>query len=308
MPRHKPIIVGLGELLWDLLPAGRRLGGAPANFAYHANALGAEAGLVSAVGTDQLGADALAALTGAGLSTRFVSRDAGHPTGTVDVEFDGAGQPRYRIVGDVAWDFLADSPGLQELAATADAVCFGTLAQRTAASHQTIRRFLRHTTPQCWRILDINLRPPHFTPQVVHESLALVNVLKFNDEELPVLANMLGCGSGLEAVGDRVFSQYPVRLLALTQGAQGATLVTPHEQLHLPAVPPPIMVDTVGAGDAFAAAIAVGLVEGHTLREMGERAILRSSLACGSSGGMSVAPAAFAAGPACSKYPTLNCR
>src|SRR5580692_1067210 len=165
--RH--IVVGLGELLWDLLPAGEQLGGAPANFAYITSLLGDEGIPASRLGEDSLGADAIRRLGELGLSTEFIQKDADHPTGTVKVEVDHTGQPRFEISESVAWDFLAWTPQWQKLAQQADAVCFGSLAQRSEQSHSTIRKFLHGMRPNAVRVFDVNLRQNFFTTQVLAE-------------------------------------------------------------------------------------------------------------------------------------------
>ncbi len=280
----RPVIVGLGELLWDMLPAGPRLGGAPGNFAYHAHALGAESLVVSAVGQDTLGASALNGLRRAGLSTQFISKLPSHPTGTVAVALNGAGQASYTVVEQVAWDFIPTEKATLGLAARADAVCFGSLAQRAPASRAMVRDFLRATRPECLRVFDINLRPPHFSAGVVHDSLLLASVFKLNDEELTWLAPMLGCPPEEDVVYQHIFDRYPLRVIVLTRGARGATLATREERLDLPGLPPSFLADTVGAGDAFTASLVMGLLRGHSLRESGEFAIRLASFVCSQPG------------------------
>jgi fructokinase len=280
------VIVGLGELLWDLLPAGPQLGGAPGNFAYHAHALGASACVVSAVGMDDFGRRALAQLRAVGVNTDFIQKHAARPTGTVAVELNAAGQPRYTIVENVAWDGIAESPAMLALAARADAVCFGSLAQRSPVSRAAVRSFLRATRSDCLRIFDINLRAPHYSAEVIRDSLALASVFKLNDEELPMLAAMLGCAAHEDATFQYLFENFPLRLIALTRGAHGAILATREERLHLPGQPPSVLADTIGAGDAFTAALATGLLRGRPLRETGGDAIRLASYVCSRSGAM----------------------
>src|SRR4051812_22280306 len=185
-------VIGLGEVLWDVFPEGAKFGGAPANFACHAATLGAEVCMVSRVGPDELGGNAVAALRGNGVNADHVAIDPDHPTGFVKVELDAAGKPRFEITEGVAWDHIAWSDDLGALAARADAVCFGTLCQRGETSRRTIRRFLEGTKPECLRIFDINLRQHYYDEKVVRDSLGLANVLKLNDEELPVLSSLCG--------------------------------------------------------------------------------------------------------------------
>src|SRR5208337_450618 len=184
------IVVGLGELLWDLFPAGKQLGGAPANFAYITSLLGDEGIPASRLGQDALGAEALRRLGELALPTEFIQSDADHPTGTVKVEVDRAGQPCFEISESVAWDFLDWTPQWQKLAHQADAVCYGSLAQRAERSHSTIRRFLRALKKDATRVFDINLRQNFFTRQVIVESMKLASVIKLNHEELPRIMHL----------------------------------------------------------------------------------------------------------------------
>ena len=194
MGREKYTVVGLGELLWDLLPSGRQLGGAPANFAYHAAALGDHGFVASRVGEDDLGREAAGRLQALGLSTKYVQVDPGHPTGTVDVKLDEAGQPDFTITTGVAWDHVAWTPELEALASRADAVCFGTLAQRSAPSRKTIRRFLGSMKPEAACVFDINLRQHFYSAETLSESLEVSTVAKLNDDELGRVLKVHGFG------------------------------------------------------------------------------------------------------------------
>jgi len=279
MSKPKPIVVGLGELLWDLLPEGRQLGGAPANFAYRAHGLGGEACLVSMVGRDEEGETARTLLASKGLTTQYIGWDDGHATGTVEVELDARGQPGYRIRVDVAWDHLRMSPDLEGLAMRADAVCFGTLAQRGPTTRTTIRDFLSQVRAGC-------LRVPYFDAGLVRASLAWATVLKLNDDELPLLAEAVGSVCSLEAAALRIFEAFPVGLVALTKGEHGAVLVSRSERVDVPAQCPLGLVDTVGAGDAFTAALVMGLLAGNPLRAIAKHAAWLAGLACAGQGGM----------------------
>ncbi len=287
MPGKPPVIIGLGEVLWDLLPAGRQLGGAPANFAYHAQGLGAETWLVSAVGRDELGREALAQLRAAGLDVRHVAEMATHPTGTVGVELNAAGQPRFTIHENAAWDYLELDEGALALAPRADAVCFGSLGQRGPVARAAARRFLAATRPDCRRVFDVNLRAPHFTAGVVLDSLAIATALKLNEDELPVVAGFLGLPANEAAVFSRLWTAFPrLELVALTRGERGASLLTRTERVDLPAIPPAVLADTVGAGDAFTAAMVCGRLERRPLRAIGERAVRLASFVCSRPGAM----------------------
>jgi fructokinase len=261
MPK-RPTVVALGEILWDVFPDGPKFGGAPANFACTTAELAGDAAdvyIVGAVGNDDLGHKAIELLRSHGVNTTSVFQVA-HPTGQVNVTLDNAGKPTFEIATDTAWDNLEWTSDLEHLAARADAVCFGTLAHRSATSRDTIRRFVQSTRPECLRILDINLRPPFWTDEVVRESLELANVLKLNDTELPTLASMLNLSGSDDEQLTSLLRSFNLQAIAFTRGADGATLLSATgERSDLPAQPAKI-VDTVGAGDAYTASLAIGLL------------------------------------------------
>jgi fructokinase len=289
-------IVGLGEVLWDLFPEGAQFGGAPANFACHAAMLGADAFVVSRVGDDELGERAIAALRQHGVETRHVGRSRDHATGTVRVELDDAGRPRFEISGDAAWDHVPWSEDLEDLARRTDAVCFGTLAQRADGSRGTIRRFLRATGPDCLRIFDANLRRPFFDDRVVLDSLRLADALKLNDEELPVLASWCGLGGSPRDVLEGLRERYGLRLVALTRGAEGAMLLGDDGLVECPGTPVDVK-DTVGAGDAFTAAMALGWLEGRGLDVVCRHACRVAAFVCSQAGGTPQLPGALTGDP-----------
>ena len=287
--------IGLGEVLWDLLPGGRQLGGAPANFAYHAHALGAESLVVSRVGRDDLGRDLVEHLNALGLVTSGISVDPAAPTGTVSVTLDPTGQPTYTIHTDVAWDFLEAGPEVLRAAAGADAVCFGTLAQRHPVARDSIRRLLQATRPEALRIFDINLRQRFWSREVIVESLALANVLKLNDEELPILMDLLGwpCedDQGLMA---RLAQRFDLRAVALTRGARGSLLWTADRSWNWPGSDLKVA-DTVGAGDSYTAALALGLLSGKAPEDILRIAHRVADFVCTHPGATPPMPPGFAA-------------
>jgi len=287
--------IGLGEVLWDLLPGGRQLGGAPANFAYHAHALGAESLVVSRVGRDDLGRDLVEHLNALGLVTSGISVDPAAPTGTVSVTLDPTGQPTYTIHTDVAWDFLEAGPEVLRAAAGADAVCFGTLAQRHPVARDSIRRVLQATRPEALRIFDINLRQRFWSREVIVESLALANVLKLNDEELPILMDLLGwpCedDQGLMA---RLAQRFDLRAVALTRGARGSLLWTADRSWNWPGSDLKVA-DTVGAGDSYTAALALGLLSGKSPEDILRIAHRVADFVCTHPGATPPMPPGFAA-------------
>lgn len=265
-------IVGLGEVLWDLLPSGKQLGGAPSNFAYMANVLGDCGVVASRVGTDDLGREAKRAMDKLGITTSYVQEDAFRPTGTVEVRVDAAGQPEFTIAESVAWDALEWTPQWAELALKADVLCFGSLAQRSPASRAAIRHFLKAAPSTTLRIYDVNLRHTFFTKEVLHESLQLAHVVKLNDQELPRIANLLELGgSGESERAQRLLDAYRLRLVCITRGDHGSLLVADgqvaaHQGFKVK------VADAVGAGDAFTACLAHHYLRGAALDEINENA------------------------------------
>jgi fructokinase len=283
-----PTLVGLGEVLWDLFPEGPRFGGAPANFACHAAMLGARAAMVSQVGDDALGRQALEALGRHGVDTTHVARSPRFPTGTVQVEVDAAGQPRFEIREGVAWDQIPWSDSLATLARGAAGVCFGTLAQRHEVSRGTIRRFLESTAPGCLRIFDVNLRQHFYSPQVVLDSLNLATALKLNHEELPVVVSLCGIAADRDALPE-LARRFGLQWVALTRGAQGAVLWTDQGRAECGGVKVQVQ-DTVGAGDAFTAALAVGILSGRDPATICEHACRVAAFVCTQPGATPMLP------------------
>jgi fructokinase len=284
---ERPVVVGIGEVLWDMLPAGKQLGGAPANFAYHAAALGAEGVVVSRVGDDAPGREILDRLDTLGLPRDHVGVDAAHATGAVDVHVADGGLPRYVIHEDAAWDFLPTTPALLALAARADVVCFGTLAQRSPMTRATVRAFLDAARPDCLRVFDINLRRHYHSPQLVRDALGRSDVLKLNDEELPTVAAMLGlppADSDPQTLARIAGAAPSLKLIALTRGPHGSLLHTRGRTSDHPGVPPARIADTVGAGDAFTAAVVTGLLRGVDLDAINDFANHLASYVCTQSG------------------------
>ena len=274
MPKRHTVI-GLGELLWDLFPQGKKLGGAPANFAYIASLLGDDGIPASRLGRDLLGDEALLRLTELNLPASFIQEDADHPTGTVNVLVDDRGQPRFDIKEGVAWDFLEWTPQWQILAEQAEAVCFGSLAQRSPRSRSTIRNFLKATRPEAVRVFDVNLRQNFYNPEILSESMKLATIVKLNHEELPKIARVLGLKLGEsnfgehESTAQRLVGLYNLKLICITRGEAGSLLVTAREQHSHPGVRVRVA-DTVGAGDAFTAALLHEYLCGASLESMNE--------------------------------------
>ena len=285
-------LVGLGEVLWDVLPSGKQLGGAPTNFAHHAQCLGGRGVVVSRVGDDTLGAEILDRLDALGLDRRFVGIDSDHPTGTVTVHLDQAGQPDYTIHENVAWDFITAGDGVLELAKQVDGVCYGSLCQRSSASRDSIRKFLEATADNCIRVFDVNLRQHYFTAQVIADMLELSNVFKLNNEELPVVAKMLGASDSEDEFFSELTDRFSLELIVLTKGSGGSELYSRGKKsVHDGFQVEPI--DTVGAGDAFTAAVTMGLLTGESLDEINDRANRLASFVCTQNGATPKLPADF---------------
>ena len=251
-----PVIAGLGELIWDLLPGGKQLGGAPTNFAYISRLLGNRSIVASRVGSDELGREAVERLERMGIDTSYLQLDAAHPTGTVRVSIDEAGEPHFSLNEDSAWDYLEWTAEWEALATQVDAVCFGTLGQRYHEARATMLRFLKRTRPDALRLFDVNLRHSFFTAGMLTESLRLATLVKLNSDELTVAARMLRLEEhDEEALAQRLLRQFDIELVAITRGAQGSLLVTESETVNHPGFQVRVA-DTIGAGDAFTATLA----------------------------------------------------
>lgn len=272
----KPQIMGIGELVWDMLPAGRQLGGAPVNFAYWCGQLGAQAYPVSAVGDDDLGREALDRLAAAGLDLGCVQRN-GQPTGRVEVTLRGAGIPEYDIVEHVAWDALEADESVLASAARADAVCWGSLAQRSAASREAIAAMVDATRKECLRVFDINIRRPWYDRDIVLASLERADVLKLNEEELPLVAGMLGLETTDIA---QIVRRCALRYVVYTAGADRSEIHGPEGLLSCIPTPRVEVVDTVGAGDSFTAAFVTSLLQGESLAASHRKAVDTAARVC----------------------------
>ena len=278
----KKVIVGIGEILWDMLPSGKALGGAPANFAYHATRLGEEGWAVSAIGPDALGREILDIVAEKRLKSLISCTDK--PTGTVQVELDAKGVPTYTIMEDVAWDNIPFTPEMEALARRADAVCFGSLVQRMA-SRESVLRFLRATRPDTLKVFDINLRQHYYSREVLEESLKLADILKINDEEIRIVADLFGLEGDDVAACRALIGRYDLRLVILTKGADGSEVITAGETIPQPAGEAKV-VDTVGAGDSFTAAFVVAYLRGDSLADAQRLASDTAAYVCSCKGAM----------------------
>jgi fructokinase len=279
-------IVGLGELLWDLLPEGPQPGGAPLNFAFHCHQLGHPAVIVSRVGDDELGCRLRAEVNDRGMVDEFVQTDSHHATGTVQVQINASGQPAYTIAENVAYDFLEWDPRLEQLARSARAVCFGTLAQRCTPSRETIQRLVQTAKrrPDVISVFDVNLRQHYGTRDEVEAMLRLADWIKLNEQELVILRRWFGLrGADTDALR-RLCAGTPIRLACLTRGERGCLLWITDDEIDYPGVRVSVA-DTVGAGDAFTAGLLTQILEGRTLRQAADFANRFASLVASHRGG-----------------------
>lgn len=284
----KDIIVGMGEALWDCLPEGRKLGGAPANFAYHVGQFGWKTVVVSAIGNDALGDEILDRLADVNLEHKIAR--VPYPTGTVQVTLSGDGIPSYEICENVAWDNIPWSDELEALAKDAKAVCFGSLAQRSAVSRNTILRFLGTMDPSSERIYDINLRQSFYSLEVIEESLRRATILKLNDEEIEVVQALLQLSGSPEEICRQIIERFDsLRMVILTCGAIGSYVFTADETSYVE-TPKVVVADTVGAGDSFTATFTANILKGKPVKEAHKLAVAVSAFVCTQNGAMPVLP------------------
>lgn len=293
---NNTIVVGMGEALWDMLPEGKKIGGAPANFAYHVSQFGLDSRVVSAVGEDELGEEILSNFREKKLNCMIET--VPYPTGTVQVELDVNGVPCYDIREGVAWDNIPFTPALEGLARQTRAVCFGSLAQRSVVSRDTIGRFL-DAMPDGegqYKIFDINLRQGFYTKEILCESMRKCNILKINDEELVTISRMFGYpGIDLQDKCWILLAKYNLRMLILTCGVNGSYVFTPGE-VSFVETPKVEVADTVGAGDSFTAAFVASILRGLPVNEAHRLAVATSAFVCTQNGAMPVLPAQLTEG------------
>lgn len=279
-------IVGIGEALWDIFPGGKQLGGAPANFAFHVSQFGLPGLAVSAVGHDALGREMLEVFASKGLDCLIA--EVPFPTGYVDIEVDSAGVPQYVFADNTAWDNIPLTAELEAIARNARAVCFGSLAQRGEVSRQTIRRFLEMMpkNDKTLIVFDVNLRQDYYSAEIVRDSLNLCNVLKINDEELPVVCSLLGYTSGtFREVCRQIMDDFGLRILILTCGVKGSYVFSDEVDSYFP-TPKVEVVDTVGAGDSFTAAFIASLLKGDSVLGAHKTAVATAAYVCTQPGAM----------------------
>ena len=286
----KDIVVGMGEALWDVLPEGKKIGGAPANFAYHVSQFGLPSCVVSAIGDDALGKEIIENFTSKGLN--HLIEEVPYPTGTVQVELDQAGIPQYEIKENVAWDNIPYTARLEALAERTKAVCFGSLAQRNVVSRNTINRFLDAMPhdEESLVVFDVNLRQGFYNKEILCNSMKRCNILKINDEELVTVSRMFGYpGIDLQDKCWILLGKYNLKMLILTCGINGSYVFTPGNVSFQP-TPKVEVADTVGAGDSFTAAFIASILKGKSVQEAHSRAVQTSAFVCTKKGAMPILP------------------
>ena len=285
----KRYIVGLGEALWDVLPEGKKLGGAPANFAYHAGQFGLDTIAISALGEDALAEETIEALKEHDLN--YLMPHVPYPTGTVQVSLTGDGIPTYDIKEGVAWDNIPYTDEMTEIARNARAVCFGSLAQRNKVSRENIRKFLADTPADCLKICDINLRQQFYSKEVLEDSFRLCNILKINDEELVVVNRMFGYdGLDMRQTCEKMVQDYGLKMLVLTCGTNGSYVFTDDGLTSFQETPKVEVADTVGAGDSFTGSFCACIINGKPVQEAHKTAVQVSAFVCTQNGAMPVIP------------------
>lgn len=277
------LVIGIGEFLFDVLPGGKKAGGAPVNFAFHASKHGVRACAISALGDDELGKELAAIAKDNGIEV--IAPVVPWPTSTVQVSVDSAGVPTFTICEDVAWDHIPLTPEMMSLASEADAVCFGSLSQRSEDSRRTIRRFLEATRPETLRIYDINLRQHYYSKKLVEESLQIADVLKLNDDEFVAICGLLGLHEADEALACRkLISDYSLKYLILTAGGERSSVYCSDGSVSTLKTPEVDVVDTVGAGDSFTGAFAASVLNGKSMGEAHRTAVQAAALVCTKAG------------------------
>ncbi|TKG97274.1 carbohydrate kinase [Puteibacter caeruleilacunae] len=273
---EQPVIIGIGELLWDILPDGKQMGGAPANFAFHASQMGVCSAVVSAIGDDVLGDKLIASIESLKLNYK-ISR-LPYPTGVVNVSIAAGGIPEYEIVEGVAWDYM---PVVEDgdWRAKLQAVCFGSLAQRNEVSRNTIQSFIKSLSDEVLKVFDVNVRQHFYDKELIHDSLSVSNIFKLNDDELQLMCKLWGFSGSNEKVCTHLLEKYDLELVVLTCGEKGSYLISRNE-ISFQDTPDINVVDTVGAGDSFTAAVVVGLLEGKDMVSIHKHAVELAAYVC----------------------------
>lgn len=285
----KYTVTGIGEVLWDMLPTGKVLGGAPVNFAYHAAQLGAMGVAISAVGDDELGREIMNTVNGKEIKNCIAVNN--YPTSTVGVTLK-EGKPEYTIYENVAWDFIELLPEAIQVLKQSDAICFGTLAQRNLNSREAIQVALKLVPQNCLKVYDINLRQKYYSKELIQESLSVANVFKINDDEVVIFKELFGLEGSETEVCQKIKETYSLNYLALTKGESGSYLFGKDEVSFLP-TPVVTVEDTVGAGDSFTSSMVMGILNKRPLKEIHQKAVEISAFVCTQKGATPVLPAEY---------------
>ena len=280
MEGNKPIVVGIGELLWDVLPTGKKAGGAPINFVYHATQLGAEGYAISAVGKDELGEEIVQELDNNHIAHCIESVD--YPTGTVEVTLE-KGIPTYNIIENVAWDHIPVSSKAIEIVKEAKAICFGTLAQRNMDSQKALTELLSYAPEDALRFFDINIRQNYYSKELILDLLEKANILKINDEELEMLRPMMGLEGDYEVCCKALLEKYGLKYVILTAGSKFSAIYSTDENSVI-GTPKVAVADTVGAGDSFSGAFVYSILAGNSLKEAHRKAVSTAAFVCSKEG------------------------
>ncbi len=286
--KNKPVVAGIGELLWDVLPTGKQIGGAPTNFAFHVMQADCESIVISAIGNDLLGDELLNELENLKLNCEHIQRNE-FPTGTVTVTLNEKGQPQYNIHENVAWDNILMNSKIESKLKEFDAVCFGSLGQRSPVSAATIQLFLKGLQHDCLKVFDINLRQQFYSFDIIEKSLQFANVLKINDEELPVLSDLFDFKGDVKNQLSEIISQFGLQYIAYTMGEKGSILIS-NSDFSFVESSKVAVADTVGAGDSFTAVLVSGLLKGLTLTEVHKMATKTAAYVCTQKGATPVIP------------------
>ena len=282
-------VIAIGEIVWDCLPSGKQLGGAPLNFAFFAKELGADAYAVSAVGNDELGDETLAVAATTGVCLDYVQRNS-LPTSRVLVTLSDAGIPQYEIVEGVAWDAIDVADNALELVKDASVICWGSLAQRSEKSRESVLAFLDAAPDTCMKVFDINIRQHYYSRDVIEASLKRSNILKLNEDELPLVAQMLGVDGNEKEIVSSLMDMYSLKYLIYTHGADFSEVYSADgEYSHIP-TPKVSVADTVGAGDSFTAVFVTSLLSGKSVKESHELAVEVSAFVCTQNGAINPLP------------------
>lgn len=276
-------VIAVGEIVWDMLPAGKQLGGAPLNFAFFSKELGAEAYAVSAIGNDVLGDETLAVASATGVNLDYLQRN-NLPTSRVLISLDDEGVPQYEIVENVAWDALECPQMILDLLKDASVICWGSLAQRSVTSRQSVLAMLSAAPKECVKVFDINIRQHYYSREVIETSLGYADILKLNEDELPLVASILGLSGPEHDIVSQLIEKYALKYLVYTHGADFSEVFSATgEYSHVP-TPKVRVVDTVGAGDSFTAVFVTSILQGLSMAESHARAVEVSAYVCTQNG------------------------